>query len=120
MNKLSVEDIIKILTEDDVSVSDFAYGDFGDYKDKIEYNGHTYQNYPRIGAWKEVDHEGGEGQGDHWHSVKYFPQHDVYIMTVGWYTSHYGTDFESGYGDEVIPKEKTITVYETINTKRNS
>lgn len=67
-----------------------------------------------IPEWKEVAQHGGEGQGDEWWSVKYFPDHDVYVKVEGWYQSYNGTEFE-GWEDavyEVRPQEKTITVYE--------
>ena len=67
-----------------------------------------------IGEFKEVEQEGGEGQGDSWHSIKYFPKHNIYLMVHGWYSSGNGTDF--GDWDSAVsvvaPKEKTITVYE--------
>lgn len=64
--------------------------------------------------WQEVDQYGGEGQGDTWYSIKYFPDHDVYIQVNGWYQSYNGTEFYDGWGccKEVKPKQKTITVYE--------
>lgn len=64
--------------------------------------------------WKEVEQYGGEGQGDNWYSVKYFPDHDVYIRVDGFYQSDYGTDFYEGWGccSEVKKIQKTITVYE--------
>lgn len=65
-----------------------------------------------IGEWEEVEQVGGEGEGDIWYSVKYFKDHDVYIKTTGFYSSYEGTEFYDGYGEEVRPKEKTITVYE--------
>lgn len=65
-----------------------------------------------LGEWEEVEQFGGEGQGDTWYSVKHFKDHDVYIRTNGYYQSHYGTEFEEGYGYEVRPKEKLIVVYE--------
>lgn len=65
-----------------------------------------------IGEWEEVEQVGGEGEGDTWYSVKYFKDHDVYIKTTGFYSSYEGTEFYDGYGEEVRPKEKTITVYE--------
>jgi len=66
-----------------------------------------------IPEWTEIEQVGGEGEGDHWHSVKYFKDHDVYIKVIGFYSSYHGTDF-SGYDCcyNVAPKEKTITVYE--------
>lgn len=64
--------------------------------------------------WVEVDQYGGEGQGDSWWSVKYFPEHNVYIKVDGWYQSYNGTEFCDGWDccSEVFPVEKTITVYE--------
>lgn len=64
------------------------------------------------GEIEEVDKYGGEGKGDEWYSIKHFKDHDVYIRTDGYYQSHNGTEFEQGYGQEVKPVEKTITVYE--------
>lgn len=71
---------------------------------------------PGIGSFKEVEQEGGEGEGDHWHSVKYFPDHDIYIEVYGSYSSDNGVDFWDGWSMlfQVTPKEKTIIVYETV------
>lgn len=65
-------------------------------------------------TWEEVDQEGGEDEGSHWHSVKYFKDHDVYIKVEGWYSPYEGTDFEDWDNacSEVQPQQKTITVYE--------
>jgi hypothetical protein len=65
-------------------------------------------------TWEEVDQEGGEDQGSHWHSVKYFKDHDVYIKVTGWYSSYNGTDFEDWDSacNEVCPQQKIITVWE--------
>lgn len=65
-----------------------------------------------LGKVVEIDQYGGEDQGSTWYSVKHFVDHDVYIKTSGYYTSYHGTDFEEGYGEEVKPTQKTITVYE--------
>lgn len=65
-----------------------------------------------LGEIKEVDSYGGEGQGETWYKVNYFVDHNVYIRTDGFYTSYNGTDFEDGFGEEVRPTQKTITVYE--------
>lgn len=80
---------------------------------------HTFQEYcwkaagspVFLGEWREVDSGGGMDRGSDWYSIKYFKDHGVYIRTDGYYQSHHGTDFEGGYGYEVFPKEKTITVY---------
>lgn len=64
-----------------------------------------------LGRVEEVNQYGGEGQGDTWYSVKYFKDHDVYIRIDGFYSSYNGVYFNYGYGKEVRPQEKTITVY---------
>ena len=65
-----------------------------------------------VGKWKEMEKHGGKGEGNEWHSVKYFIEHDIYIKTTGFYQSHHGTDFDYGYGEEVKPVEKKVTVFE--------
>jgi len=88
--------------KNEVSIDDFAYGDI--------------QSFESIGECKEVFQQGGSGEGDHWESVKYFPDHDVYIRVTGWYSSYGGTSF-NGWEDsvkEVKPQETTITVYNSI------
>lgn len=108
MNKLTVQEIIQRLQtyfegigED---VGTFAHHNFLD--EDIKALG--------LGPIEEIDQYGGEGQGDKWWSVKYFPDHDIYLKVTGFYQSHYGTDFYDGWRGvkEVKPKEKTITVYE--------
>lgn len=69
-------------------------------------------NHLGLGEVEEVAQYGGEGQGETWYSVKYFKDHDVYIKTNGYYQSYNGTEFDDGYGEEVRPQQKTITVYE--------
>ena len=64
-----------------------------------------------LGEWEEIKQRGGEGEGNTWYSIKYFKDHDVYIRTDGWYSSYHGTDFNDGYGEEVKPVQKTVTVY---------
>lgn len=65
-----------------------------------------------IGEMQEVKQYGGEGQGDTWYSVKYFPDHDVHIRTDGFYSSYNGIDFYDGFGEEVKPVDKVVTFYE--------
>jgi hypothetical protein len=36
----------------------------------------------------------------------------VYIKTDGFYSSYNGTDFDYGFGSEVKPVQKTVTVFE--------
>lgn len=64
--------------------------------------------------FEEVEQIGGEGQGDLWYSVKYFPHYDIYLKVKGFYESYSGVDFYDGWDciKEVKPKERTIIVYE--------
>lgn len=67
-----------------------------------------------LGEIQEVEQYGGEGQGDTWYSVKYFPKHNVYIKVEGYYQSYNGTEFYDGWNScrQVFPTQRTITVYE--------
>lgn len=94
---MTVQQILETIEESGIGISDFAYGEF--------------DSPDGVGDWEEVDQVGGEGEGDHWHSVKYFKDHNVYIKTTGYYSSYSGADFYDGYGKEVSPKEETIIVY---------
>jgi len=99
MSKLTAQEIIekaKELYKDDVY--DFAYGPVEEV----------------AGPVKQVDSTGGEGRGSHWTRTYHFTDHDVYLKVTGYYQSHHGTDFDDGWDcvKEVVPKQKTITVYE--------
>lgn len=97
---------------DMMSVSEFAYHDFSG---KSTGRGGIYLE--GIGECKEIDQYGGEDKGSDWWSVKYFPDHDVYMKVEGYYTSYDGADFEGGWHSacsEVKPKEKTIVVYAKV------
>lgn len=98
---MNYEEIIEVLKEKFINVSDFAY------------SGGNETVYEGLGEVEEVVQKGGEGEGSEWYSVKYFKDHDVYIKVEGYYSSYNGTDFD-GWEDcsEVKPQEKTITVYE--------
>jgi len=98
---MSKDEIIKALEAAEITVDEFAYGDFNS---PVE----------GIGEIVEVYQEGGENQGSHWESVKHLVDQDMYVKVVGWYSSYSGTDFDSYDNDLriVTPKEKVITVYE--------
>jgi len=81
-------------------------------KDYYEARDKEYIDSLGLGKIVEVDQYGGEGMGDEWYSVKHFVDHDIYIKTTGFYQSHSGVEFYNGYGEEVFPKQKVITVYE--------
>lgn len=96
---MTYEEILAVLKEES-SLFDFAYNDV---------------SFDEIGLGKVivVDKYGGEGKGEEWYSVKHFIDHDIYIKVEGWYSSYEGAEFESWEEcvKQVIPQEKTITVY---------
>lgn len=97
---MTAKEIIEEIEKQEISVDEFAYGDF-----------HSPEG---VGEWVEVDSYGGEGKGNEWYSIKFFKDHNVYIRTDGFYSSYHGTDFVDGYGEEVKPVEKTVTVFESV------
>lgn len=113
---MNFEQIMDVLKDKIEIVDDFAYGDFGErmYPD-AKYGTPEYDSIilPELGEIREIEQVGGEGEGDHWHSVKYFAEHDIYIYVEGFYSSYNGTVFYDGWDccKEVRPQEKTITVY---------
>lgn len=115
MNKLTAEEILEILEEkyeDDIH----AYA-LDSYPDSFDYGGYensealekSFNEWLGLGELNTVA-SGFEGR-DTWYTVKYFEDHDVYIETTGYYSSYNGYEFEDGFGKEVRPAEKTITVY---------
>lgn len=107
---MNYNEILEILI-DKMEVSDFA---FGNIPGRPTGRGSVF--IEDIGECVEVDQYGGEDKGSDWWSVKYFPDHDVYIKVEGYYTSYDGTDFEGWHSccTEVKPKEKTIIVYSKV------
>jgi len=67
-----------------------------------------------FGEYKEVDNYGGEGKGNTYYSIFYFPQHDVYLRIDGFYSSYEGVTYEDGWDSirQVKPVQKTVTDYE--------
>ena len=101
--KKTYSEILEILKDKLDSVYDFANEDY-DEQD-IE-----------LGEINEVFQEGGENEGSHWESVKYFVEHDIYIRVIGSYSSYNGVNFYNGWHScsEVRPFEKIITIYKNI------
>ena len=120
--KKTAKEVLERLKEffnDDVSL--YAFGDYIEAKsfDCNKYKDLSWQETEAeclkqlgLGEIEEVEQRGGEGQGDRWYTIKYFKDHDVYIKTKGFYSSYNGTDFYYGFGEEVKPTQKTVTVYE--------
>jgi hypothetical protein len=81
--------------------------DFDIFLTKKEDIPHSYL----LGQVETVDQYGGEGEGDEYWIVVYFPKFDTYIRVDGWYASYDGGNLD-GSPYIVVPKQKTITVYE--------
>lgn len=107
---MNYNEIIENIREICDEVSSFAYYDFGTQMGQMG----TYVE--GVGCCQELQQKGGEGEGSEWYSVKYFPDHDVYIKVEGYYASYDGTDFYDGWESckEVRPKQVMITVYDPI------
>jgi hypothetical protein len=108
----------EILSEEDFMTENIYLGD-QDYsvintiKRHPDFNEDFIKCYDLIKDGKIVDSYGGEGKGDNYYKIWYFPSQEVYLKFDGYYNSYDGAQFTGTY--EVLPKEKTITVYEYIN-----
>lgn len=99
IRQLTEEEILEKLKTSGVSINEYAF-----------------ESYipPELGLGEivEVTQHGGEGEGDNWYTVKLFKDHNIYIKTSGFYSSYNGADFNCGWGKEVKPMEKVVTMYE--------
>ncbi len=82
------------------------------HKEYFDLQDKEYFDSLGLGKIVEIEQHGGEGEGSNWYSIKHFVYHNVYIKTKGYYQSHSGIEFYDGYGEEIFPIQKTITVYE--------
>ena len=136
MEKLTGEQIIEKLSKSSLDVYDFAFESipflpedsqaYNELKKTLDWDAIEIKELVEkanvkaatffkelVGAWSEIAQQGGEGEGENWYSVKYFPDHDVYLKVSGHYYSYDGTHFDGWESvKEVKPQEKTITVYE--------
>jgi hypothetical protein len=65
-----------------------------------------------------VESVGGEGQGDHCHVVLRAItnlNHEIYFKKDGYYSSWDGMNWDEGDFYHVIPRLKTITVYDKVS-----
>ena len=104
IEKLSGEDLLKKL----IAFDDIAENDGEGIRSQI---GHAELDEDVWGEFEQVDEGGGMDEGSGAYSVIYFKVHDVYVRIDGYYASHYGYDWDND-PYLVIPKDKTITVYE--------
>ncbi len=105
-------EIIEILRDKmGIKIRDFAFGDFGDSR-----TGTGNSFIPELGECIEIKQHGGEDQGSEWYSIKYFPDHDIYVKVDGDYSSYEGTEFYNGWACcyEVRPMEKVIIAYQKV------
>jgi len=126
MEKLTFEEIMNQVKNDFESVIDFAHEGYdyinvpNDFMPELDTDYESrkqrrleYQKTLPIGEVKTVDQHGGEGEGEDWHIVYHFVNHDVYVRVDGWYQSYHGTEFDGWEAcSEVRPKERMVTFYE--------
>lgn len=105
---MDAKEILKRLKESTYTVDDFVWNcgvKVGDtnlfYLDKI-------------GVREIVERTDTDEYSGQIFVVSYFPDYDVYIRTEGRYTSHVGSDWDNGFGEEVKPKEVKVTAWEKI------
>lgn len=65
-----------------------------------------------IEGMKTVDSYGGEGMGEDYWVVWYFPVADIHVKFHGWYQSYEGSEYEGMY--LVEPREVVVTQYFNI------
>ena len=58
-----------------------------------------------FGEIKQVEHFGGEGEGETYFYIVHFVDHDVYVRCAGHYTSYDGVDWYDDFKEcEKVPK----------------
>lgn len=65
-----------------------------------------------IEGMKMEDSYGGEGMGEDYWVVWYFPNLGIWVKFSGWYQSYDGAEYEGIY--LVEPREVTVTKYYTV------
>ena len=108
MNKMTAREIFNYLGSflDIENMPSFLDG----YKDiEIE---KWNESQAKLGTYKRVHKDRIGDDKDITETVYYFVDHDCFIKFTGWYSSYEGTTYEDWA--EVIPVEKTITIYEAV------
>lgn len=79
------------------------YGDFPEMEEELQQAGIAFEC---------VEQEGGEGEGDQYHTVYKFTKgsEEVFVKFHGWYASYHGSEM-NGY-KIVTPKTIEVLVYE--------
>lgn len=99
---MTYEEIVELIKKNYKRVDDFVECDGSD----------KYRPEGMI-PFKEVYQEGGEGEGEHFETVKHFVEDDIYISIYGTYTSHEGVDYWDGWDSlqNTYPTEVTKIEY---------
>ena len=98
---MNFQEIKAKIDELEITKNDFAY----------EWDDET--NDPIFGKVKDVERKGGEGQGEAWHLIRHFVDHNVYIRLKGFYSSYDGANFNRYDYEEVFPEQVIKTIYKT-------
>ena len=79
------------------------YGDFPEMEEELQQAGTAFEC---------VEQEGGEGEGDQYHTVYKFTKgsEEVFVKFHGWYASYHGSEM-NGY-KIVAPRKVEITIYD--------
>lgn len=101
MKKLNEKQLLKKIEEKFEDVSSYVYSNINDGVDNI---------FGKVDTVEDVG--GGEGDGETRYIVRHFVDHDLYLRTNGYYASHYGEDWENGFGEFVKPVQRMVTFYE--------
>lgn len=93
--------------EEESSIGDFLT----EYANRDDWNGNCKDDDSMFGIVTVVEEiGGGEGGGETVKIVYYFEKYNQYFQIDGYYTSHYGTEFDDGIL-EVFPREVVVTQY---------
>lgn len=117
MTELSLHEIERLLTEQDIPQDPYGNGEIESYPIdwkmwKSEYDGEVI-DVPGLGKAEMAAEYGGEGEGTkYWVVVKVtFPDGtERYFRKDGYYISYGGADLD-GPMREVFPREETVTVF---------
>lgn len=120
-SELQIEDdrLYEIFGQADQKNNDNEYKSWREVHEKLGISKEKDKfNYFGLGKWEEVYQFGGEGQGDDYYVVLYFPDYNKYIRADAWYASYHGVDdWQDWY--LVKPEEEVIIVYNSIKEEDN-
>lgn len=103
--RITVEELLNKLTNDDITPEKLYYEDF---EENIE------DKYGPIHTVHSVG--GGEGEGDHLERVWFFENYNIYLRMIGIYSSYSDSEFPDGF-EQVFPRRIISTVYENVTER---